>query len=411
LQDKITQKIVNALAVKLTASEQQQVSGKDTDNIAAYDAFLKGWGHYLRYTPEDFAQALSYLKEAIELDPNYGRAHAALARTYWRGSQLGFQKAMNIQWSVARMRAREYLQLAMKNPTSSAHTVASEINLIHRLHEEAIVEAERAIALDPNEADNHLTMARALIFAGRTEEALDFIKKAMRLDPHNIGHPLYLRGLSQFYTGHLEEAATSIERALKYSTKAHGWEAPLAVVNAHLGRDQQARAALSNYSKGLSLTILPILDLAMYYWPFKDLQVAERFADGLLKAGLPGQASIYYKIYDKHRLTGEEISDLFFGRTMTSRYRWDCDCYRPHREDRAKDGKVFWRADPEDYYNQDDTGTSWIEGDMLCNQFQLHMFGVEHCMTVFRNPEGTPERMNEYLAISNFGFTVYSPVD
>ncbi len=84
LQDKITQKIVAALAVKLTAGEQEQVASKETTNIAAYDAFLRVWGHYLRFTPEDFAKAISYFKQAIEVDPNYGRAYAAVALTYWR---------------------------------------------------------------------------------------------------------------------------------------------------------------------------------------------------------------------------------------------------------------------------------------------------------------------------------------
>jgi hypothetical protein len=52
LQDKITQKIVGALVVKLTASEHELVSRKETDNLQAYDAFLKGWEHYRRWSPE-----------------------------------------------------------------------------------------------------------------------------------------------------------------------------------------------------------------------------------------------------------------------------------------------------------------------------------------------------------------------
>jgi TolB-like protein len=57
LQDKITQKIVSALAIKLTSGEQENIASKGTDNIEAYDTFLKGWQHYLRGTPEDFAHS------------------------------------------------------------------------------------------------------------------------------------------------------------------------------------------------------------------------------------------------------------------------------------------------------------------------------------------------------------------
>ena len=83
LQDKITQKIVAALAVKLTIGEKQAFASKETDNIEAYDAFLKGWEHLHRITPDDFEKALSYLRIAIELDPSYSRAHAALAFLYF----------------------------------------------------------------------------------------------------------------------------------------------------------------------------------------------------------------------------------------------------------------------------------------------------------------------------------------
>jgi adenylate cyclase len=76
LQDRITGKIVAALAVKLKAGEQEQIARKYTDNEAAYDAFLQGRAHYVRRTPDDFAKAVRYFKKAIELDPNYGRAYA-----------------------------------------------------------------------------------------------------------------------------------------------------------------------------------------------------------------------------------------------------------------------------------------------------------------------------------------------
>jgi TolB-like protein len=81
LQDKIAQKIVAALALKLTVGEQEHVVRKETENIVAYDAFLKGWEHYRRFTPDDFAKAYSFFKKALDSDPDYGRAHAALART------------------------------------------------------------------------------------------------------------------------------------------------------------------------------------------------------------------------------------------------------------------------------------------------------------------------------------------
>jgi tetratricopeptide (TPR) repeat protein len=80
LQDKITQKIVAALAVKLAKAEQKQLASRETSNIAAYDAFLKGMDYLNRQSRS--AKTLSYFEKAIKLDPNYRRAYAGLARAY-----------------------------------------------------------------------------------------------------------------------------------------------------------------------------------------------------------------------------------------------------------------------------------------------------------------------------------------
>ncbi len=65
LQDKITSKIVSALALKLTAAEQEHTKSKETDNVEAYDAFLRGWEHYQRFTPEDFSKQYYSLREQL----------------------------------------------------------------------------------------------------------------------------------------------------------------------------------------------------------------------------------------------------------------------------------------------------------------------------------------------------------
>jgi len=198
LQDRITGKIVAALAVKLSAGEQEQIARKYTDNIAAYDAFLQGRAHYVRRTPDDFAEAVRYLKKAIELDPNYGRAYAALALTYWESQHNFWSQSLGVPWHEARLQAERYLQTAMKTPTALVYQVASKMLIDSHEHEEAITKAQRAIALDPNDANSYLAIAYALIHAGRPEEALDFLKTAMRLDPNYPAYYLFVLGLAHF---------------------------------------------------------------------------------------------------------------------------------------------------------------------------------------------------------------------
>ncbi len=83
LQDQVTEQIVAALAVSLTGEEQVQQARHDTENAAAHDAYLQGWAHYKFLTPESLAKAVPLFEEAIQLDPAYAQAHAALASLYW----------------------------------------------------------------------------------------------------------------------------------------------------------------------------------------------------------------------------------------------------------------------------------------------------------------------------------------
>jgi len=74
--------------------------------------------------------------------------------------------------------------------------------------------------------------------------------------------------------------------------------------------------------------------------------------------------------------------------------------------DCTKDGKATIRGSL-----GSDSGTSWIEGDMVCAQWQLFMEGIKGCAHVFRNPDGTPEMKNEYLRVTDFGILPFSPVN
>jgi len=89
LQDTVTRKIVAALAVNLTDEEEIRQTQRHTDNADAYDAFLQGWEYYQRFSADDFAKAIPYFERAIQLDPEYGRAYAALTLVYWESVRQG----------------------------------------------------------------------------------------------------------------------------------------------------------------------------------------------------------------------------------------------------------------------------------------------------------------------------------
>lgn len=162
--------------------------------------------------------------------------------------------------------------------------------------------------------------------------------------------------------------------------------------------------ALVNYKKGVPIDMR--FDRVMWLWPFKDSKVTEHFADGLLRAGLPGKPSGYYKIYEENNLTGEEIKDLVFGRTIVGIDDWRGE----YRIDLTVDGKATYHNVTGQYDDPDDKGRSWIASDMFCSQWESHHI-LSQCWTVFRNPKGTKKLKNEYFGISDSEIRTFSMIE
>jgi TolB-like protein/predicted Zn-dependent protease len=408
LQDKITQKIVAALAVKLAVDEEVKVVRRGTKNILAYDEFLKGMKHFYLYTPESFAKAIDYFKKSLSLDPNYAQANAALALTYWNGTKLGSEglAALGEHWEQARLIAEHHLKLAMKSPTSVAHQIASEILLMQRQYDEAIREARQAIFMDPNDPNGHLIMAFGLIMSGRPKEAIDFANKAIKLDPFNPGRPLAFLGLASFSNGEIEKAIEFTKRALRNNPKLYRQRAVLAACYGLLGRTEKAKPVLDSYTEYL-VTSVPNLRIVMFGWPFQDMHVSDRFAEGLIKAGLPRERKGYYRISKENRLPGDAIRDLLFGRKVEGLRRGGSDEWSVKRTGDGKATIEIWRG----IGHWSETGSSWIEGDLVCNDFPFFHVEGEHCAYIFHNPHGNPKMKNEYLMLTSFGIYPFSQVE
>jgi TolB-like protein/Flp pilus assembly protein TadD len=400
LQDKITQKIVSALTVKLTEREQSQIAKKETDNIEAYDVFLKGWAHYLRFTPSDFTEAISYFKKAIDLDPNYARAYAGLARTYEEITALRWHERMGIVYIEACLRARQYLRMAMKSPTSIAYEVAAVMDLKRHQYNEAIEKAERALTLDPNDPSCYAAMGRVLIYSGKPKEALAFLERGKRLDPQNPGLYLYLLGWAYFFMEQYEQAVTLIERAIKHNPEAEDWELTLAAAYGHLGRTQEASPiieALENYVRYDYRTLLSRQDM-----PFRNQEDTDRFYNGLYLAGLSKKYT-FYKIYDENKLTQAEMKSIFFGRKFIEQYP-RTGTHMPMLIDNQKEGAAYYRKG-----TYSESGKCWIDGDLFCYKWDKLLKGRQYCATVFRNPKDDPRE--KFIKVYDFGIRTCTPID
>jgi tetratricopeptide (TPR) repeat protein len=158
-----------------------------------------------------------------------------------------------------------------------------QASLWKKQHDQAIAEAERAVALDPNDADGYARLGSVLNFAGRPEEAIGVIEKAMRLNPHYPPLYVFILGHSYHLMGRYEEAIAAYKKALTRNPDFLPVHINLAVVYSGLGREKEARAEAAEI-----LRISPNFSLEVYRQrlPYKDPAVLERFLDGLRKAGL-----------------------------------------------------------------------------------------------------------------------------
>jgi TolB-like protein len=294
LQDEVTRNIVTILAVQLTTDDKERATRKETENPQAYDAFLKGWEPYLRQRPNEFRMAISYFEKAVELDPQYGRAYAALAATYWEVWKRFWHERLGLPYGShePRFRAEQFLAKAMQNPTPLAHQVASAMSLHMQQHEDAIAEAQRAIALDPNDADSFIALANALSLAGQADEALGWVERAMRLNPHYPPYYLYQLGLAQFSIKQLEKAASTLETATALNPDDRWSYRLLLATYGLLDRTEDATSALEvieeRDERGWLSAIDPLTVRTSAFWlPFKNPEDAERLAQGLRNAGIP----------------------------------------------------------------------------------------------------------------------------
>jgi len=244
LQDQVTEQIVAALAVSLTGEEEVEQARHDTANAAAHAAYLQGWARYKLLTPKDLAEAVPFFEEALRLDPDYAQAHAALASLYWDVLENEWAFDLNMPSLRAEQFANAHLEEALKDPTPLAHALQARIMASWGFHDDAVLEAEKAVALDENDATALAGLADALIKANRPAEGLDYIEQAMRLDPHHPASYLITLGAARFGMKLYQDAAGIFERAAKLNPDSEAPLIYLASSYGHLGRMDDADDAI-----------------------------------------------------------------------------------------------------------------------------------------------------------------------
>ncbi len=285
LQDEIVQKIVLALKVKLPLQEQGQFRRALTNNLEAYDYYLRGVeslpGVWNEGKKEANARARQMFEKAIELDSQYAAAYAELSQTYL--ADWFYQWNKDRGQSLERAFELAQQAVALDEALPEPHRVLGIVYVWEKQYEQAISEAERAVALNLNFADGYVTLGVILPFAGQPRKGIEMIEKAMRLNPQYPVEYLHLLGFAYRIAGQYEEAIALQKKVITlvpHFLRAH---VNLAACYVELGRLEEAKAEAA-----IILQIRPdfSLEIAEQNWPYKNPAELERYLSDLRKAGL-----------------------------------------------------------------------------------------------------------------------------
>jgi len=246
LQSEIARDVSGKLKSKLSNADVAKVEKNSNVNPEAYQLYLKGRYHYNKLTDDGYRKAIEYFRQATELDPNYARAHAGLAETYF-GLSDQFEPPNEVM-PKARVAAEKALSL--DNSLAEAHLSLGLVRMFYELNwADAEREFQLATTLDPNYADGYLFYSRLLLSEGRFQEAVKECEIAARIEPVSPVYSAYL-GVLLSYTDRSNEAVAQGTRALELNDSFPMGHFYLGTVYQRLGEFEKA---IAEYKKAFEL--------------------------------------------------------------------------------------------------------------------------------------------------------------
>jgi len=279
LQDEITIKILGSVGAELTTGERARVYAKGTNNLEAYIKVSKGYEHFERQGKEENILARKFAKEAIDLDPNYPSAWCLLGGTYLMDPFVGSTDSAN-PWDEAIKVFQKALELDETHAPSNGGLAF--VYGCQRKYEKALAQAQRGIELNPGTPISQMGFVLAMV--GRYEEAVQYLKKAIRYDPK--APTFYYLGLGHAYRGlkRYENAIAAYNKALERDPDYFMAHLYLTGTYYMAGQEEEARAEAAEV-----LRLQPKFSVNKFAkaLPYQDQDYRDRLVEGMLKAGLP----------------------------------------------------------------------------------------------------------------------------
>jgi non-specific serine/threonine protein kinase len=188
VQDEIARKIAEALRITLTPQEREAIAAKPTENLQAYDLYLRGKSQVRRVTRQDLEFGLQMFEGAVALDPNFALPYAAIANV---SAQYHYHYQREAAWMDRAVKAAD--RAAALRPDEPEVLVAQAwIAYARTRYDDAIASARRAIERKSDTEGAYYVLGRALFAAGRYQEIVDLVDAALQAsgDDYNVYVPL-----------------------------------------------------------------------------------------------------------------------------------------------------------------------------------------------------------------------------
>ena len=225
VEDSISERVASALALKLTGEEQRYLTKRYTDNIEAYQLYLKGRYFWEMRTEEAMKKSVGYFEQAIQIDPNYALAYAGIAHSYTALRARGYVPPLE---GAQKMKEAVTKALELDDNLAEAHTAMGTYKITEFDWPGAEREFKRAIELDPNYPTAHLWYGYFLEGMGRQDENIAERKRALELDPLNLEINASL-GSAYCFAGQYDKAIEQEGKALELNSNFQ-------VAHEHLGK-------------------------------------------------------------------------------------------------------------------------------------------------------------------------------
>ncbi len=388
VQDSIMAKVVEALELHLTDRErEQQDEGPKTESLEAYDLVLQARKLLTRFDHRAAAEARDLLQRAIEIDPTYAEAHSLLGFYHfdeWR--VWGRQRDQNL--ARAMELATQTIKLSPSDP--APHVLLALVHQWRREFDKANAAADEALALQPNDAITLSNLGSMLNWAGRYEEGLEVLQRAIRLDPFHP--PNYLERLAFAHAGlgDYEGCIEATDRGIALDPNFVGLHVDAAACYSALGREQEAKAAAAEI-----LRTTPRFTLKAFasYAPFTRDRDRDWKVSMLRKAGVPETPDDVFRLPEGH-MTGDEIraavTDQSYVDTLPKRLAGTVMTFHPSG---TLDGYPQ-SGSPVEQFGRDE-GNWWVEGDRFCRKWTRWQSGRTGCFSFVRDGD-TIKWINRY---------------